>query len=222
MRNRPILAVAVLALFVFGTPRAAADIITTTGAMVAIPAPASFLEGDLESSTAIVVLDEGTKFLPITVTLDVAGPGTYDASPGTPSFLAAGTIVHTYFVHFDPVGAAFSSATGAVFFEPDEMIVGIQILSPSLDMSQVPPIPHPTPLYPAGSPTRGFEFLPGTDTVTISPDLGSASFSFFAELSVDQARIFTVAVPEPAALSIAAPCAIVMLCIAARHVRRRR
>jgi hypothetical protein len=134
----------------------------------------SLAVGAYESSTSIFVLDEGADFMPSTLTLDVAGAGTYDASPGTPSFLTVGTFAHSYYVHFDPVGSGFATATGAVFFEPGENIVGIQILPASLDMTQVPPIPHPTPVYPTGVPTRGFEFLPGTDTVTIAPSLSSA------------------------------------------------
>ncbi len=176
---------------------AQAAIFATTGAMTPIPAPPSLAVGAFESSTSISILDEGVKFLPISVVIDVAGPGTYDATPGIPSSIPAGAIAHSYLVHFDPVGSSFATLTGAVFFDPGEIIAGIQILSASLDMSQVPPIPVPGTTYATGSPTRGFEFLPGTDTVTIAPGLGSASFSLFAELGVDEARIFTVTIPEP-------------------------
>lgn len=183
-------------------PQARSAIFATSGAMSVITAPVSLVVGGFESSTTISILDEGAKFLPITVVIDVAGPGTFDATPGTPSSILTGTFVHTYLVHFDPVGDAFATLTGGVTFDPGETIAGIQILPASLDMSQVPPIPHPSATYPTGLPTRGFEFLPGTDTVTIAPGLDSASFTLFAELGVDQARIFTVTVPEPARIGL--------------------
>jgi hypothetical protein len=52
---------------------------------------------------------------------------------------------------------------------------------------------------------RAFETLPGTDTVTLPVGMGSASFTLFAELGVDQARIITSPViPEPASIVLLA------------------
>ena len=52
--------------------------------------------------------------------------------------------------------------------------------------------------------SRASATLPGTDAVVISSAFGldSASFTLYAELGIDQARIVTV--PEPATLSLLA------------------
>ncbi len=65
---------------------------------------------------------------------------------------------------------------------------------------------------------RAFESLPGLDTVTLPPGLGSASFTLFAELGVDQARILTSVVPEPGAWLLVA---IVGVAAGAAHYLRR-
>ena len=61
------------------------------------------------------------------------------------------------------------------------------------------PFGNPSVAYPgAFIATRAFDTLPApADLVTIAGDLNSATFSLTAELGMDQARIFTVPVPEP-------------------------
>ncbi len=180
--------------------QAAADILFTTGAMTEIAAPPSFVEGALESSTEIVILDEGSKSLPVDVTVNAFGVGVHDGSTASLTTVPGGTLVHSYIVHFDPIGGGFATLTGAVFFDPGETIVGIQTHTPLIDSTDAI-AGHPTPTYPTALyATRGFETLPGTDTVTISPGLVSASFTLFAELGIDQARIFTV--PEPSSVAL--------------------
>lgn len=176
---------------------ARADILFTTGALTEIAAPPSFIEGALESSSSFVILDEGITVLPGPVTVNAFGVGTTSAgSTASLAVIPAGTRVHSYFVHFDPVGSGFAKLTGAVFFDPGEFIIGIQTHTPLLDATD-PVTGHPTPTYPTGTePFRAHESLPGIDSVTISPGLVSASFTHFAELGIDQARIFTI--PEPA------------------------
>ena len=177
-------------------PPAAADILSTTGAMTEIAAPASFLDGVLESSTEIVILDEGTKTLPGDVVVNAFGPGVHTDSVASTTIIPGGTFVHSYIVHFDPDGGVVT-LTGGVFFDPGETIIGIQTHSPLLDFTDAI-AGHPTPVYPTGTATRGFDTLPGTDTVTIAVDLASASFTLIAELGIDEARIFTV--PEPSSV----------------------
>lgn len=174
--------------------RAEAAIFSTTGALTEISAPPSFMPGALESSTEFYILDEGITVLPGDVIVNAFGVGVHTSSVASLLTIPMGTPVHSYIVHFDPLGAGFAKLSGTVFFDPGELILGIQTHSPLLDFTDAV-TGHPTPIYPTGTATRGFDGLPSTDTVTIAPGLGSATFALFAELGIDQARIFTV--PEP-------------------------
>lgn len=179
--------------------QAHADIVTTTGAMTEISAPVSFLPGDAESSTSIAILDEGITLLAADVFVNAFGVGTHDGSAPPYLLVPAGTLVHSYFVHFDPIGSGFTMLTGAVFFDPGETIIGVQTHTPLLYATDAS-LGHPMATYPDSFiEFRAFETLPGTDTVTLPPGMASASFTLFAELGVDQARILTSVVPEPGA-----------------------
>ena len=195
--------------------QADASILFTTGDMTETSAPVSFLEeGVTESSTEILVLDEGTTILPGEIFVNAVGSGLHSGSAGAPVAIAAGTLVHTYFVHFDPAGGVVT-LTGEVFFDPGETILGIQTHTPWLDGADAA-VGHPMATYPAVFiEFRAFETLPGTDTVFISGGLSSASFTLFAELGIDQARIVTTAVPEPSTF------ALLMLGLAAFGIGRR-
>ncbi|MCA9229748.1 MAG: hypothetical protein KDA57_03795 [Planctomycetales bacterium] len=202
MRWHKSLAAVLLFSILFSAQQASADILFTTGAMVEIASPASFLEGDLESSSVISILDEGVKTLPGDIFVNAVGVGTHFGSAGTPVPVLAGTEVQTYLVHFDPLGAGFATLSGSVFFVPGEIILGIQTHTPWLDFSDAA-VGDPLSTYPTGLlEFRALETLPGTDTTTIAPGLGSASFSLFAELGIDQARIVTMPVPEPSTLTL--------------------
>jgi len=120
-------------------------------------------------------------------------------------------------VHFDPVGGSFATLTGAVFFDPGETIIGVQTHTPLLYATDGP-LGEPMATYPdTFIEFRAFETLPGTDTVTLPPDMGSASFTLFAELGVDEARILTFAVPEPSSLAL-----LVVSCVGMLRLPRRR
>jgi hypothetical protein len=197
-------------------PAAAAGIISTTGAMTEIFAPVSLIEGDTESSTEILILDEGVTILPIEIFVNKLGPGLHSGSSGAPIVVPGGSLVQTYIVHFDPIGGGFATVTGGVFFDPGEIILGIQTHTPLLDGADAA-VGDPGATYPTGLlEFRAFETLPGTDTVTIAGGLDSASFTLFAELGIDQARIVTIPIPEPSTS------ALLMLGLAALCVRRRR
>ncbi len=182
--------------------QAAAAIVSTTGAMTEIFAPVSFLEGATESSTSIVILDEGMTVLPSDVSVNAFGPGTHDGSAPPYLMIPAGTLVNSYLVHFDPIGSTFTTLTGAVFFEPGETIIGVQTHTPLLYSTDAM-LGDSMATYPdTFIEFRAFETLPGTDTVTLPIDMGSASFTLFAELGVDEARILTAPVPEPSSLML--------------------
>jgi hypothetical protein len=198
LRRKTLALVLLSATFLVANP-ADADILFTTGAMTPITSPVSFVEGDTESSTSIAILDEGITVLPADVLVNAFGVGIHDGSAPPYLFVPLGTRVHSYLVHFDPVGGGFATLTGGVFFDPGEIIVGIQTHTPLLYDAD-PIVGDPMATYPPFMEFRAFETLPGTDTVTIAPGLGSASFTLFAELGIDQARIFTV--PEPSSLTL--------------------
>ena len=202
--------------------RANADIAFTTGAMAEIFAPVSFLEGDTESSTVIAILDEGISVLPGDVFVNAFGVGIHDFTAPPYLLVPAGTRVQSYLVHFDPVGASFATLTGGVFFDPGETIIGVQTHTPLLYTTDGP-LGDPMATYPdVFIEFRAFETLPGTDTVTLPPDMGSASFTLFAELGVDEARILTFAVPEPSSLALACLAALGVSRLARRTPSRRR
>lgn len=194
---------------------AAADILFTSGAMAPIFAPVSLLDGATESSTLIGILDEGLKVLPTDIAVNAVGPGVHTYAAGPPLTITAGSLIHSYIVHFDPAGGVVA-LTGAVTFDPGEFIIGIMTHTPYLDASDAA-AGHPMAIYPTGLlPFRAFETLPGTDTVTIAPGLGSASFSLIAELGIDQARIITSPAPAPSSLLA------LVVASAAMGARRRR
>ncbi len=212
---------AVCSLVLGAIPPAAADIAATSGAMIEIGSPVSFLDGVTESSTSIFILDEGVTVLPVPMDVNAFGPGPHDDSAVVLMTLPAGTPVHTYFVHFDPDGGVVA-LTGGVTFDPGEFIFGIQTHTPFLNFSD-PIVGDPFATYPTGLLAfRAFEHLPGTDMVTIAGDLNSASFSLIAELGVDQARIFTlpVVVPVPPAALLFGS-ALGLLAVVRRRPRRR-
>ncbi len=193
------------ATFLLAHP-AYAGVLFTTGAMTEISAPVSFVEGDTESSSAILILDEGLTVLPGEIIVNAVGVGTHTGASGPDIHIPGGSLVQTYIVHFDPVGGIFATATGDVIFDPGETIIGIQTHTPYLYLAD-PAVGHPDATYPPTAPIddfRAFETLPGTDKVTIAPGLGSASFELFAELGIDQARIVTAPVPEPSTFALAA------------------
>ncbi len=174
---------------------------STTGAVTETSSPISFLSGATESSTEILILDEGTTVLPSDIFINAIGVGLHSGSAGAPVAIASGTLVHTYILHFDPAGGVVTLA-GDVFFDPGETILGIQTHTPYLDGSDAV-VGDLMAIYPTGLlEFRAFETLPGTDTVFIAPGLGSASFTLFAELGIDQARIVTTSVPEPSTFAL--------------------
>lgn len=194
-RYAPAVFVAVVASL---TGRSEGAIAFTTGAMTEIFSPVSFVEGATESSTSIVILDEGVVTLSAAVLVNAFGVGTFGGTVPPLTSIPEGTLVNSYLVHFDPVGGGFATLTGDVFFEPGEVIIGIQTHTPLLYAAD-PIVGDPAATYPPFMEFRGFETLPGPDSVTIPPGMASASFTMFAELGIDHARIFTAPVPAPAA-----------------------
>lgn len=183
---------------------ARAQIAFTTGSMVEVGAPISFETGATESSSEILIFDEGITLLSSDVLVNAFGPGSHGGTVPPTLTISMGTLVRSYLVHFDPLGASFATLTGAVFFTPGEFIIGVQTYTPLLYAAD-PIVGDPLATYPGVFDAfRGFETLPGADSVTLPLDMASASFSLFAELGVDHARIFTVPIPAPSSLALLA------------------
>lgn len=180
---------------------AQAQIAATTGAMTEVFAPVSFITGETESSSEIRIFDEGITLLAAEVFINAFGPGVHGGTVPPLAAISAGTLVRSYLVHFDPTGGGFAALTGEVFFTPGEFIIGVQTHTPLLYAAD-PIVGDPGATYPdTFYEFRGFETLPGPDSVTLPLDMASASFSLFAELGVDHARIFTVPIPSPPSLA---------------------
>ena len=102
--------IAILSLFV--TLRVYGSIASSTGDVVIVPAPASVADGTHESDTQVIAFQER---------VGVVLP----ALPASVSDVPAGTIVNSYLLHFDPVGATGAShqVAGSVTF--NEPILGV-------------------------------------------------------------------------------------------------
>jgi len=189
----------------FAAPASAA-IMSVTGSVVPviIPPPVSLLEGDFESSAAIHVFEEGVSTTIGPVVTNITIPGTYGPGAIAGGIIPMGTLLHSYFVHFDPVGTGYTSLSGSFTLEPDEVIIGIDILPLELDVGD-PFFGTGLLTYPGGAITRGFDFLPTpTDTVTWSIIGPTVSMTLSAELGIDQMRILatTAPVPEPSTFAL--------------------
>lgn len=106
-----------LGLLLAATPAAAA-VIGTTGAISEIAAPASTLEGALDSNTQIFLYaEQASVTLGSALAVNLDAPGTYDNTNLPPGGgpIAAGTQVDSYFVHFNPASGN-QTLTGSVTF----------------------------------------------------------------------------------------------------------
>jgi hypothetical protein len=178
---------------------AAAAISSVSGDVSVIGAPASTLEGDLESDTQIFLFaGQSQVTLASALTVDVTSAGTYDNNNLPPlggSQIAAGSLVESYFINLD-VASGFQTLSGSVTF--DSEILGVIVYTTTLEGGSDADLGSPTTTYiPAGSDdNRGLDF--GPDSITLSSDLMTLSFTLRDnQTRVDQIRVITVSTPEP-------------------------
>ena len=193
-------------LAVTWTTNAGAAIISTTGQVVQIAAPASVVPGALESNHEIRAFAELQEFaLPVDVIANVTAAGLYD-QPGdlTPGVIAAGAAVDSYLLHADKMGLCGNKLlTGSVTFDAD--ILGVIVLGSNLNSSDAV-LGAPGTTYPGSmwNLVRGLELRPSRDYLIVEPDLRTVQVHFRVGWAVDQIRVITAApgppVPEPAAL----------------------
>jgi hypothetical protein len=187
------------------TTHAEAAIVSTSGSVVEIAAPASVVLGALEHDMAVrFFLERGALSLPSNLAVDVTQPGIVDsASDLTPGQIPAGTTVNSYLLHADPVGPGFpvKQYEGSITF--DVPILGAIVNARQLNAGDLV-VGSPTTIYVPRDPDSGFEG-PGfpisgasvSDLLALSPDLRTISFHLRVESRLDQIRIITAAVPEP-------------------------
>lgn len=167
---------------------------------VHVQAPPSDLRtGKLESDSVIVAFAEREGFaLPSELPLNITAPG---ASPvGTdpnysPGSVAAGELVNTYVLHFDPVGEPPNGNTvfAEGFITLDSDILGLITRASTLNATH-PIVGLPGVLYPGGD-FQGIELGQPGAYVTLSADRRTVSFGLPVGPHADNLRIAT-AVPE--------------------------
>ena len=184
-------ALASAALFVSGGAASAA-IVATTGSIVHIPPPPSVWIQALQSDTEMYAFDEQQNVaLPVSLTMDITQPGTYnDDALLTPGTIPAGTVVSSHFVHADAPNR--EGRGGADQFmgtvEVDSDILGIAVLAPALDASDI--LGAPGTIYPTGGTQRQLN-LGGGDFVIEHPDLRTVTIKVAVRTHLDQVRIIT-------------------------------
>ena len=174
-----------------------------------VTAPVSLADDALQSSSDLFLITESAAVVPESgLEVDIATPGTYyyfdswtlRSASGT---LAAGTAVQSYLLHFDPLIGCFStgqlSSPASVTFA--ERILGVDVRFSTLNETDGLLGASGTD-YPDGI-FRGLE--PGRqDTITLSADMHTLTVNKLNGLwDVDQMRVITGAVPEPATFVLA-------------------
>lgn len=208
-----------LSIFLCSAPMAEAGIMSLFGDVAEIPVPPSAVLGALEDDElAKIFLERAGVVLGSDVSADVTSPGVVDeAIDLTPGTIAAGSLVDSYLLHFDPESVSGTS-TGSITFDRD--ILGILVVTSSLDATDAG-LGALATTYQLDD-FRGIEG-PGFDTfgvdvndvVSFLPDLRTVRFDFATTTRIDEIRVVTEA-PEPSTA------ALFVLALAALHRRHRR
>src|SRR3954447_17915839 len=115
-----------------------ASIVATGGATVLISPPPSVNFNQLESDTQQFAFDEQQHVTLATgLPVDITVPGTYDDEADlTPGTIPAGTVVNSQFVHCDNATQKVHQQIEG-FVQTDTDILGIAVLAPALDATDV-------------------------------------------------------------------------------------
>jgi len=183
-----------------------AGIVSASGAAMQIAAPGSAVaNSSLESFTNAFVFGERQNVtLAQAAPVDATTTGLFDAlSDLTPGSVAIGTVVSSYYLHADPVGASSTLYTyiGSITFDSDILGVAAQ----NADLLATNFLGAAGTTYPSAANVNGLDFSEGTDSFTISGDRRTLSFKLVAYAGSDALRVITEenAVPEPGALGLA-------------------
>lgn len=147
--------------------------------------PRSFLAGDLPTRNHILIVPELQR-------VELQNELKVMSSEG-PLTIAAGTVVSSYLVHYDPPGDLSLAPRGAVEFS--DKILGVLASSPSLNSTdQLFGAPNRTFDH---RPFRGLELGPDSDSIQISQDRKTISFHLDMDPpeNLDEARILIIHQP---------------------------
>ena len=174
-----------------------AQIDSTTGSLVAIAKPADASLHALESDTDVQVWLESSVTLGSEFTgLDASGAGTYsnngDLNGGS---ISSGTFVSSYMLHFDPESDSRQDYAGSITFK--QRILGVIVTDANLDGSDA--------LFAGGTTyftgaARGWE--PSSEDFGISIGEFTLEIEGRASVPMDEYRVITEGVPEPATMSL--------------------
>jgi hypothetical protein len=170
-----------------------AAIVETSGSLVKVPVPISVYLGANVSNKNIITFDEVRNFkLPKAIAVDITAPGTYSSeqmlSPGT---IAAGTVVNSHFVHFDPEGRSTTFVTLSGSLTVDGDILGVIISTIGLDSTDKMLGASHTRYHAGG--VRGLELGLGVndDRVIVHADRRKITVHWSASIVTDEIRIIT-------------------------------
>lgn len=205
MRSAKSLATLFAASSLLAMASSQASIVSVTGAAVQIAAPGSAVANtSLESNTQARVFNELQNFtLSQAAAVNATTTGLFDAASDlTPGTIGIGTLVSSYYLHADPVGAGSVTFryVGSVTFDAD--ILGIVALNNELLATNF--LGAPGTIYPVAGTVNGVDFPDGTDSFTVSGDRRTLNFTLVAWAGADALRVITAgeAVPEPGALGL--------------------
>ena len=178
---------------------------------------------DTGSSILVHGWDEVKNFtLTSAITVDAVSPGTYDSNGDLGTFsIAAGTVVNSHYLYFDPKDPATRTAT----FTFDGKILGViaesDLNSPDrfLASDSLRNVNSWYPLPFTHFTNRGLEM--GSDEFVISADMKSVTVKLSASNPGDQMRIVTQAVPEPSSMVLVATGGLMGLAAWRKKSRRR-
>jgi len=181
---------------------ASATIVTGSSNIEFYSTPTNVTKGSLESDSKIAVITEQKNYkLTSNLTVNATTSGLYNESDDlSNSLISTGTLVDSYFVHIDKIGASNDKIQYNGFLTFDSIILGV-ILEPSDLADSLTTLSLESLLY------DNMTFTLDIDEFTLSPDLKSISFSSDIGTGADNIRIITTissvpisSVPIPAAV----------------------
>lgn len=170
--------------------------ISTRGQVLSIAAPPTVELQQLENNSFLHLFSERSRVpLPTSIRVDVSQPGAYSQTPSlTPLVLPRGTVVNSYYGHFDSVGtpATFRRVTGSVTF-PDP-VLGVTFGDDTLKASDF--LGGSGTTYPASG--RGFDAFDSVnpDYFWLSADRRTITFNLQTGPVSDDFRVLT-GMPAP-------------------------
>lgn len=188
-------------------------VVSLSGEIVAAADDGTIPQG-LSASDAIIAIGENRNvMLPEELRVNIVNPGLYDQpSDIRRARVAAGTIVDSYLLSFDNEDQAGLVRTGSITFARD--VVGIMIFDESLVATEALFSP-----FQVDEPAeRGIELAQdgGPEFIELSTDRRTVTLRLGNDITLDQVRILTNAIPGPGTLAVAG-----IACLAGGRRRRR-